>query len=54
MLTTIGTGKSTFAGLYGDLLGELKVVPEGRVVRMTGAQMQDDGVKGLEEALKVT
>lgn len=47
-----GTGKTTFATLYAQLLGELKVLPEGRVVRITGAQLQDEGVKGLEEILE--
>ena len=47
-----GTGKSTFAALYGELLGDLHVVPKGRVVRITGAQLQDDGVKGLGEILE--
>ena len=47
-----GTGKTAFAALYGQLLGDLGVVPSGRVVRVTGAQLQDEGVKGLEEILK--
>ena len=34
------------------VLGELRVVPSDRVARVTGAQLQDDGVKGLEEILK--
>ena len=34
-----GTGKTTFAHLYSRLLGELKVLPTGRVVRITGAQV---------------
>ena len=50
-----GTGKTSFAQTYGALLGELRgvAIPEGRVVRLTGAQLTEDGVKGLEEAFKV-
>ena len=47
-----GTGKTSFAQLYGELLGELRVVPAGRVVRLTGAQLQDGGPKGLAEVLE--
>ena len=47
-----GTGKTSFAALYGELLGELRVVPAGRVVRLTGAQLQDGGPKGLAEVLE--
>jgi len=47
-----GTGKSEAAALYAQLLCELKIVPAGRVVRVTGAQLQDEGLKGLEEILK--
>ena len=46
-----GTGKSTVAGLYGRLLGEIGALPEGRVVRVTGAALQDDGIDGLEKIL---
>jgi hypothetical protein len=35
-----------------QLLVELHVVPPGRVVRITGAALQDDGVKGLEKILE--
>ena len=34
-----GTGKTRLAALYAQLLGELKVLPEGRVTRVTGAQL---------------
>ena len=47
-----GTGKTAFALLYARLLGELEVLPSGRVVRVTGAQLQDGGVEALEEVLK--
>jgi len=47
-----GTGKTTFASLYGQLLEELKVLPKGRVVRITGAQLQDGGVKALEKVFE--
>jgi len=47
-----GTGKTRVASLYATLLGELGVVPAGRVVRVTGAQLGDNGVDGLEEVLK--
>ena len=48
-----GTGKSTFAKLYGELLGDLRLVPKGRVVRITGSQLGDGGVKALEDILEV-
>ena len=47
-----GSGKTESAMLYGQLLGELKVVPAGRVVRVTGAQLQDGGIEALEEILE--
>ena len=47
-----GTGKTTFSQLYAELLGELKVVPNERIIRITGSELQDNGVAGLEEILK--
>jgi hypothetical protein len=47
-----GTGKSTVAKLYGDVLGELAVLPLKRVVRVTGSVMEEEGVQGLEKLLK--
>ena len=46
-----GTGKTSFAQLYGELLGELRVVPAG-AVWLTGAQLQDGGLKGVAEVLE--
>ena len=47
------TGKSLYAALYAELLGELQLLPQGRVVRVTGAQLQDGGVEGLEKLFEM-
>ena len=47
-----GTGKTSFAQLYGELLGELRVVPAGRVVRLTGAQLQDGEAQGARRGAR--
>ena len=47
------TGKSLYATLYAELLGELQLLPQGRVVRVTGAQLQDGGLEGLEKIFEM-
>ena len=47
-----GTGKSTVAKLYADVLGDLAVMPEKRMLRVTGSALEEDGVQGLEKMLR--
>lgn len=47
------TGKTLYAALYAELLGELQLLPQGRVVRVTGAQLQDGGVEGLDKLFEM-
>ena len=47
-----GTGKSTVAKLYAAVLGDLAVMPEKRMLRITGSALEEDGIQGLEKMLR--
>jgi hypothetical protein len=47
-----GTGKSTVMKLYGSLLEELKVAPQGKTVETTGGELARGGTDGFEALVK--
>jgi len=47
-----GTGKSTVMKLYGSLLEELKVAPQGKTVETTGGELARGGTDGFEALIK--
>lgn len=47
-----GTGKTTVARIYAELLKELKVIPAAQVVETSGAKMVDGGVNELKKQLQ--